>query len=322
MFLPTNKSTDKLIQCHTVIRQFQSPHDVASVKGFLDELKMRIVSCLDNNSPISTLTRSSAIVSSNDSFVTLQAISATSRVLLPMPTVLLPRPEMVNTFDYVFNTVWGLIVELHTREPNHPMFGESMKDCIRAPFVLETGRARSSWHLRAINLASSIRDSMGSTMIKGSCWMSPTTNTRIEKRFSKNANPVFMVNFKFVRWLSFLANPTSQNWDTLTGEKRGMPIKSTQHPFCHTCHNGEGSIKLSRKTEGRESCINGVEHGSFGTTASNTEMKDCKGRSRAKCLGHGSPPTYCFYVHRNGRPKACLNLVVTPSSCNCDFKCF
>jgi hypothetical protein len=334
MFLPTNKSTDKLIQCHTVIRQFQSPHDVASVKGFLDELKMRIVSCLDNNSPISTLTRSSA---------TTRMLPKQPMIMItPTPSTTVPRPptsitplhpdtipqmETVDTYSYVFDTVWNFILDLHTKEPRHPMFGKPVKGCIRLPLYTEkTGYAQLSWNNRVKCLASSVRDSMGQTMIKGSCWMALSTRSEIRLNTSarqsrRKLEKVNVVKFTIVRWLHFLANPSPQNWDIITGEKRGLPMNPNDHPFCHSCHNGEGSTK-SRNAVGRGSCINGVEHGCFGTTALNNKMKACKGRSRAKCPGHGSPPTHCFYVHRNGRPKACLNLEVIPLSCSCELKCF
>ena len=147
-----------------------------------------------------------------------------------------------------------LILDLHTKDPQHPMFGKPDQDCLRAPlFTDKTGVGQTSWHARVKDLASSVRDSKGPTKIKGSCWMSLTPTTKIESRFSTDAKPVILINFEFVRWLCFLANPTSRNWDILTGQKRGLDIDPKDHPFCHTGHDGEGSIIFSRKTEGYKS---------------------------------------------------------------------
>jgi hypothetical protein len=294
---------------------------------------MRIGSCLENNTPISILTRSSVTTRMLPKLPMIMTTPIPSTTAPKLPTATYADPpglilgvETVDTYTYIFDTVWQLILDLHTKYPQHPMFGQTEKGCLRAPlFTKKTGVGQTSWHARVKFLASSVRDSMGPTMTKGSCWTTPTPTTKIETQFSKDAKRVTLISFRFTRWLCFLANPTSTNWDILTGQKRGLGIEPRDHPFCHTCHNGEGSIGFRHTTSGttsRKSCINGVEHGHFGTVKSNEKMKACKGRSRAKCPGHGSPPIYCFYVHGNGRPKACLNLEVTPLSCSCELKCF
>jgi hypothetical protein len=154
--------------------------------------------------------------------------TATSSTTVPkLPTATSPDPpglileiEAVDTYTYIFDTVWQLILDSHTKDPQHPTFGKTEQDYLRAPlFTEKTGVGRTSWHARVKYLASSVRDSMGPTMTKGSCWMSPTPLTKIETRFSTNTKPVTLINLKFVRWLCFLANPTSRNWDILTGQK-------------------------------------------------------------------------------------------------------
>jgi hypothetical protein len=283
---------------------------------------MRISSCIDDGPTLSTPITSSAIASKTvpqNTSATPQAIVTASRALTTMPRILIPRPEMVNTSDYIFDTVWGLIVEIHTREPTHPMFGEPQQDQLRAPFNVAGND--TSWYSRTLRFAGCVQKAMGSEMIPGSCWMSSTRRTSIKQNVHAKTSETFF-SVAFTRFFFFLANPTSQNWDILTGQKRGLAIDPRQHPFSQTCHNGRHAKADIRDALLDSSCVNGVQHGHFGTSQSNSDVKICKARSRAECPGHGSPTAYCIYVHRNGQLKHCLNLLVTPSSCNCSTKCF
>jgi hypothetical protein len=245
-----------------------------------------------------------------------QATSTTSRPPPALPKPLLPRPEMVNTFDYIFDIVWGLIVEIHTREPGHPMFGEPQQGQLRAPL----NNNKNSWYARTRVFACCVQKSMGSEMIQGSCWMNSTHYSYIGQNHHKASQT--KTRFAYTRLFFFLANPTSQNWDILTGKIRGLDIDPRHHPFVQTCHNGHSSREFRSDLKLFNSCVNGVQHGQFDTSQSNSDVKNCKGQSRAECPGHGSPTAYCIFVHRNGRIKPCLNLAVTPPSCSCETKCF
>jgi len=222
--------------------------------------------------------------------------------------------SLVNTKDYIFNLVWFNITELHRSRPTHPMFGPCEKGKIRAPFFLPGGKgAATSWHKKVQHLAGNVAKCMGNWIPENSCWMVKEDSTHIS---SKGGMLSRLVTYKTYRWLAFVANPTEENWGYLTGELEGKG-KSRDVPFLHYCHNGHSS-QDKRKALG---CVNGYQHGFFGSAVENNKQRECRGRSRATCPGHNGG--YCVYVHENGWPRPCLNLTETPVVCSCPGRlCF
>jgi len=83
--------------------------------------------------------------------------TATSSTTVPkLPTATSPDPpglileiEAVDTYTYIFDTVWQLILDSDTKDPQHPTFGKTEQDYLRAPlFTEKTGVGRTSWHAR------------------------------------------------------------------------------------------------------------------------------------------------------------------------------
>lgn len=140
-------------------------------------------------------------------------------------------------------------------------------------------------------------------------------------------------SFKYVRLLAFLRNPTDTNWAYLANAKlQVFGADSKSHPFCHTCHNGE--LKGRRKpsapagTNKNYGCINGMEHGFFGTPAVNNGMKPCatSARGRWDCPGHGPQNArHCMFVDKDtGSYLPCRNSILQGDhkSCPCTPNCF
>lgn len=240
----------------------------------------------------------------------------------PIPAQLFTEEVMVDTYDYVFNTVWALLQNLRNRHPQHPMFGPCEKDKLRAPFNLPGGRgAATSWHKKAVHLAQGIQKTMGKRIPRGACWLSPNEDTSIARKSALGTQEK-LITYKTYRWLAFLSDPSAENWLRLTGGLGAKATKGvgTSSPFLHFCHNG-----FAGKAKGSNGCVNGVQHGRFGTPTENNLQRDCARRDRKGCPGHGNGhPSHCIYVHKaSGNPKFCLNEPEgPPATCVHTTKCY
>jgi hypothetical protein len=224
---------------------------------------------------------------------------------------------LVKTKDYVAGLVWDAFERLHNNCPTHPIFGECEKGKIHALFRLPGGKgAATSWHMKAQKLGGNVAKNMGEYMPRNSCWMVLEDSTHIRKR-GVDGKEVDLVTFKTYRLLAFLADPTSVNWNKLTGQLEGTG-KSIENPFLHCCHNGHASQR-AKKALG---CVNSLQHGGFGSVTDNNLQQDCRPLDRARCPGHGPDKILCIFVHGDGQPKPCLNLDSTPAECSCVRKCF
>jgi hypothetical protein len=229
----------------------------------------------------------------------LSALAASLR-----PPLKRKRFGEVVTNDYIFSVVWPLVLSLHNSQPGHPMFGEPAIGKIRLPLELPGGRgALASWRSKVENLGALVRKRMGPTIIPGSCWLAPDEDTCIQPRPPSGLDGVRgkvvrLRTWKTYRWLAFLKDPSAENW-------RVLDEKDSSVHFLHNCHQG-----FSREADG--GCVNGVQHGVFGSPLINNHQKDCRDGHRGSCPGHGTPLSYCFFVFEDGEPRPCYNLPEGP----------
>jgi hypothetical protein len=87
----------------------------------------------------------------------------TTRGGLHIPTgpVHLPGHAMKQTYDYVFNSIWTKIQELHYQHAGHPMFLPRQKGRLSAPLL--------SWKEKAQLIAKKTEAFMGSWIPAGAC---------------------------------------------------------------------------------------------------------------------------------------------------------
>ena len=205
--------------------------------------------------------------------------------------------DIVDTEPYVYEMVFGAIQKIHARDPTHPMFGPMTKDRIRCPIgpILPKVANEVSWHRKIKDLARQIAKNSGSKMLRQSCWMIQGGYQIIfqtkETRYA-SVTPV--------RFLCFVGNPSREYWHILTDQKHQVAggFTGVDRPFCHLCHNGIGSKEDKRKSK---CCVNGIQHGFFGTPAENNTMKPCStAAGRWICPGHGVDGRYrCKFVDKN-----------------------
>jgi hypothetical protein len=178
--------------------------------------------------------------------------------------------------------------------------------------------APCSWKKKIRHIASTITKTMGKEIVPGSCWimrgLDSTINQRVDGQHSR------LVTFKTSRFFAFVQDPSDENWNRLSGHLQVPPSHDpTSSPFLHFCHNGHAS----RSSPGGLGlgCVNGIEHGRFGTVLENNRQKECAAGTRP-CPGHGSDERRCIAVHRqSGAPKPCLQGV--PSlDCDHDPSCY
>ncbi|KAL6249911.1 hypothetical protein RBB50_003767, partial [Rhinocladiella similis] len=116
-------------------------------------------------------------------------------------------------------------------------------------------------------------------------------------------------SFNTVRLMAFLADPTPGTWDKFTADpSHTAPVgtRAIDNPFMHRCHRGP---TYGAEDNGQARCINGREHGRFGTKDENEEMKACSKTSAACiCPGHGAEKSKCIFTHDDGTPAPCLNV--------------
>ena len=240
-------------------------------------------------------------------------------------------PRIVSTKDYVFETVFKGITILHQREPNHPMFGPIENGKIKCPLGPLKIPNEVSWCKKIRDFARNVEKNTGSEIIKGSCWLWSGASNEILWQKKKvtdahgNVTGGRYASIMPVRLLCFISDPSKENWAILTDEKYQVNggRKSKDYPFCHTCHNGQGS----KRDKSVPHCVNGMEHGFFGTSAVNNSMKPCaKASGRWECPGHGpDSKRHCKYVDgRTGGLLPCRNgmEVRHRNGCECEPNCF
>ena len=241
----------------------------------------------------------------------------------------LHRGEIANslqTSEYIFDLVFGAIERIYAAQPNHSMFGAVGKGLIRCPICSRASRTDHnsvSWSRKIWLKAEQIASNTGRDIVPGSCWL--LFGNQQEMLWQKKGGGRY-ASVPVTRLFCFLANPSVEAWGYLTDEKYGVLGKrSLNSPFCHLCHNGSSSKndKLSL------SCVNGFEHGFFGTTTVNNAMKPCGGPLSGKwqCPGHadlGGKTHHCIYVSSQGVISPCRNslTVKDKSSCKCVPNCF
>ena len=231
------------------------------------------------------------------------------------------------TEGFVTQSIMRLITRLYSQRPSHPMFGdpgEPGSGIIRAPYSNSRSIGGVSWEQKAKQIGMRVAKHMGESIPRGSCWMVADDSAGFQRKDGGT-----IVNFKIVRFLAFLKEPTDQNWHALQDEKlkSQLGVKSAVVPFCHNCHNGLGSQKKSGE---HLSCINGIEHGVLGSSKMNHDQAVCNNKnkdgSRRSCRGHGddgrAEKEFCFFVHRSGVPKYCRNLDRDPGPCACAPACY
>jgi len=252
----------------------------------------------------------------------LKDIAGSPAIPLAAPAVssVAPTPlrktGQVKTQEYIFDITFTLFQSLHSAQPSHPIFGDVTPGKIQAPLTL-SGRNAVSWKAKCKALAASIASNMGDYITPGDCWMKKDPYMSFQKKV--DGKPSMLRSFMIVRLLAFVSHPSSQSWEALNGHSAGT-AHSGDTPFTHWCHNGHGSKGGS--LNGVQACVNGVQHGRFGTIQENTDQKRCREGSRATCPGHGEEGDHCFYVHEDGTQKPCLNLVGgPPERCTCARLC-
>ena len=225
-----------------------------------------------------------------------------------VPLSLVRAARSVNTKTYIFTQVWQRFEALYRVAPHHDLFGNCESGRIRAPFRLPGGKgAATSWWLRTNSLADSIAKRMGTQITPGSCWILDRQDTSIQRKDPDAHKAVTLANYKHHRLLAFLRSGTEQSWSDF---RSGVPV-------LHFCHNGFSKGR-------REGCVNGVEHGLFGTALENNAQRGCAGLDRQRCPGHMGEK--CLYVWLSGEnlgvPRPCLNMVNRPELCAHEKKCF
>jgi hypothetical protein len=229
-----------------------------------------------------------------------------------------PKPGQVLTNNFVFATVFSRFKSLYDQQPQHPIFGKPETGKICAPLRVK-GRNQCSWEAKCHYLANAIEASNGRYITPGDCWMKVDFTMTFQMKVG--GKPVVLVSFMIVRLLAFITSPTEEAWQAFVGHLENGS-RSIDSPFTHWCHNGHGSKggRISRTL----GCVNGVQHGAFGTVQENVDQKKCRNRDRSLCPGHGpSKLGFCIFVHGNGAQKACLNYPEgKPQQCPCEIKCF
>lgn len=250
----------------------------------------------------------------------------------------------VDTAEYVSYSVKYRLYRLWRLRPDHSMFGEETEGEFRLPCFArkrDGGHAGNpvTWWSKADDLGRAVAKQMGKRIPVGSCWL--VADNYQSRQRGKGAEKVYAMRWNIYRWLAFLNYPSKENWILFRGESKAstdlgsasMEQWARQNPFCHTCNNGSSS-GTSRKAEAEEygetyvklGCVNGLEHGFFGSTISNNGMKNCSGPLAARwdCPGHPSGPEdqgkseHCFFVWKNtGHPRPCFNALSKPETCKC-----
>lgn len=198
----------------------------------------------------------------------------------------------------------GRLRWIHRTRPDHPMFGPvEVGVKWQAPLTGDDGR-NTSWEKTMSLWFKS--DQFTSEPRWGHCWMTKTVTMKMST--TRNGNIITLFSGQKTRFLTFLANPTDENWVRVTTEA---------DQYDHACSNGD---KTPKNPFGI--CINVVQH-SAGIIPrnANESRKTCTNGALCLCPGHGLP-VRCFFMHADGTPKPCRSLPDQVPPCNCAKKCY
>jgi len=171
----------------------------------------------------------------------------------------------------------------------HPMFGKPKPGMVKMPRKSHGRKNAQCWENTMKNIADRIYRVSGQVKFgQNRCWMVTEDSVNI----SKGKKP------RIYRILAFLLNPTNENWNKVQDTESGGNIR---HPFCHTCNRGQ-----KKKEQDKKNCVNGLEHGFFGTRKINESFKLCTNGCRARCPGHGPDRFQCIFTTPKGHLIPCL----------------
>jgi len=197
---------------------------------------------------------------------------------------------------------------LFTSNRTHEMFGAVAKGLLRAPFEDFSRKNAVSWW----NIIESIcnRDFARPLRIgENQCWMTKSNSYKLT--VSSGGSTQLVKSFKVVRFIAFLMQPSSSNWEALKAGTEAIP-------FDHFCHRGEATDPQQQGYV----CVNGVEHGEFSTREANESRKLCTFGARCLCPGHGPSLIKCIFTNPSGLPHGCRNVDNCVPQCRCDPRCF
>lgn len=231
---------------------------------------------------------------------------------LPADEMGVPQIPMVKTKRYIYDSIWPKFEKLYGENPNHPIFGPATKGVLRLPMYKSKGQFQNAacWELKIENFARVIESNMGKDMPAFSCWMGRNEKgnvTREEFPYDDDGEPILnakgqhkkknvhCTEWRWVRLLAFINEPSDDNWDRLTNAK---------DTFDHFCGNGAAS----HENDAALYCLNGIQHGGFASLTDNMSRKSCAGGCLALCPGHGPKNQGCLWVDKDtGHLKPCLN---------------
>lgn len=228
--------------------------------------------------------------------------------------ILYPPNQRVKTSEYVCRCMWDLVTNLYQLSPDHPIFGPTESGSFRLP-LREVGRNQLSWESKCRGIGRDVEKAMGPWILPGSCWMKKDPSIVISRK-----GDGVLAQCLIVRLLAFLTDPSPANYTYFTAtsnetyDTAGKKIPATSSPFVHRCNNGHASV-----VKNAPGCVNGIEHGYFGTPSENYSYQKCsRDGGVTKCPGHGPRGIKCLYVHPDGIPKPCLNTPDgRPRQCSC-----
>lgn len=203
-----------------------------------------------------------------------------------------------------------LLSDIHSRDPNHEMFGPLEAGHLRAPYEPTTRKNGTSWQ-SVIKSIARTKYLYPIQLESNDCWMSKTSSVKLTKQ--ENRKTVLLKSVKTVRLLAFLIDPSDENWVAL---KDG--IVSLSLPFDHFCQRGE----CTDPDQNGFVCVNGFKHGVLSKRDANESRKFCKNGALCLCPGHGFPKMYCIFTHGDGRIKPCCNQRNSVPICTCSRRCY
>ncbi|KAK9368606.1 hypothetical protein V1509DRAFT_556494, partial [Lipomyces kononenkoae] len=155
------------------------------------------------------------------------------------------------------------VIDLHTRDPKHEIFGEPAQGLVRLPMYASRPND-NCWAKVCRAIAVCVLTVMGSAFQLEACWMSRTRCAQITK-FHKGKR-VICRTVSIVRLFAFLTEPTPLHWKYLSGNDSNALLS----PFSHACNRG-----LKRDDGQVGFCVNGLYHGRFATITENQSHHPC-----------------------------------------------
>jgi hypothetical protein len=201
----------------------------------------------------------------------------------------------------------ALVTSLHTKLPDHPIFGAASKNIIQLPYEQTNGQC---W-LGVMKLIASEQTKNGVKLGENKCWMSKQNTVKIF--IYENGKQVLAKSILRCRLLAFFKSPTTENWEILQNKNN-----DNKNQFDHFCGRG---LDLKEEQNGNV-CINGIEHGEFSTRAVNESRKLCKNGAYALCPGHGPKKGKCIFTNPDGTLRKCRMQLDQVPICECPQRCY